>query len=82
MHEGCPCEPLCQLDLDKTCEIAAVNIRSGLLQLFRATDNDTEEEYFLVEMKDGYDLFDLGSCLMELQGLLHCRVDMVVAKSV
>ena len=39
--------------------------------------SETSDADFLVEMEDGYDLFDLGSCLMKLQDLLHCRVDMV-----
>ena len=43
----------------------------------RGDANDTSDADFLVEMEDGYDLFDLGSCLMELQDLLHCKVDMV-----
>jgi len=50
MHEGCPCEPLFQLDLDKTSEIAAVDIGSGLLQLFKTAGDSAEEEFFLIEV--------------------------------
>ena len=47
----------------------------------RGEANETSDADFLVEMKDGYDLFDLGSCLMELQDLLHCKVDMVTMEA-
>ena len=50
LHEGCPCEPLFQLDLDKSSEIAGVHVGSGLLQLFRAVDYSAGEEYFLREI--------------------------------
>jgi predicted nucleotidyltransferase len=43
----------------------------------RGDATETSDADFLVEMEEGYDLFDLGSCLMELQELLHCKVDMV-----
>jgi predicted nucleotidyltransferase len=32
---------------------------------------------FLVELEQGHDLFDLGELLMDLQDLLHCKVDIV-----
>lgn len=32
---------------------------------------------FLVELESGRSLFDLGGLLMDLQELLHCRVDVV-----
>ena len=47
----------------------------------RGEANETSDADFLVEMKDGYDLFDLGSCLMELQDLLNCKVDMVTMEA-
>jgi uncharacterized protein len=31
----------------------------------------------LVDLEEGYDLFDLGACLMDLQDLLHRKIDMV-----
>ena len=43
----------------------------------RGDANETSDADFLVEMEEGYDLFDLGSCLVALQDLLHCKVDMV-----
>lgn len=45
--------------------------------MLRGDANEASDADFLVEMEDGYDLFDLGSCLMELQDLLHCKVDLV-----
>ena len=33
----------------------------------RGDASETSDADFLVEMEDGYDLFDLGSCLMELK---------------
>ena len=47
----------------------------------RGEANEASDADFLVEMEDGYDLFDLGSCLMELQDLLHCKVDMVTTEA-
>lgn len=47
----------------------------------RGDANETSDADFLVEMEDGYDLFDLGSCLMKLQDLLHCKVDMVTREA-
>ena len=47
----------------------------------RGEANETSDADFLVEMEDGYDLFDLGSCLIELQNLLHCKVDMVTMEA-
>ncbi|MDH5752858.1 MAG: nucleotidyltransferase family protein [Deltaproteobacteria bacterium] len=37
-------------------------------------DSDVD---FLVELEEGRDLFDLGAMLMDLQDLLHCRVETV-----
>ena len=31
----------------------------------------------LVDLEEGYDLFDLGACLMDLQDLLHRKIDRV-----
>lgn len=47
----------------------------------RGDASETSDADFLVEMEEGYDLFDLGSCLMELQDLLHCKVDMVTKEA-
>ena len=47
----------------------------------RGDASETSDADFLVEMEDGYDLFDLGHCLMELQDLLHCKVDMVTREA-
>ena len=47
----------------------------------RGDANETSDADFLVEMEDGYDLFDLGSGLMELQDLLQCKVDMVTTEA-
>ncbi len=35
---------------------------------------------FLVDMEPGRSLLDLGGLLMDLQELLHCRVDIVTEK--
>jgi predicted nucleotidyltransferase len=35
---------------------------------------------FLVDLEAGRSLFDLGGLLMELQDLLHCKVDVVTEK--
>jgi len=45
--------------------------------MVRGDASESSDADFLVEMEDGYDLFDLGSCLMDLQDLLDCKVDMV-----
>jgi len=47
--------------------------------MVRGDASESSDVDFLVEMKEGYDLFNLGSCLMELQDLLHCKVDMVTS---
>ena len=47
----------------------------------RGDASETSDADFLVEMEEGYDLFDLGSCLMELQDLLQCKVDMVTMEA-
>jgi predicted nucleotidyltransferase len=36
---------------------------------------------FLVEMEPGRSLFDLGGLLVELEDLLHCKVDILTEKS-
>ena len=36
---------------------------------------------FLVDLEDGRDLFDLGELLMDLQDLLHRKVDLVTGTS-
>lgn len=38
------------------------------------TNSDVD---FLVELEPGRSLLDLGGLLMDLQGLLHCHVDVV-----
>ncbi|MBI3246260.1 MAG: nucleotidyltransferase family protein [Deltaproteobacteria bacterium] len=40
-------------------------------------DSDVD---FLVDMEAGRSLLDLGGLLMELQDLLHCKVDIVTEK--
>jgi predicted nucleotidyltransferase len=35
---------------------------------------------FLVDLEDGRSLLDLGGLLMDLQDLLHCKVDVVTEK--
>jgi len=42
-------------------------------------DRDSDID-FLVDMEPGRSLFDLGGLLMELQELLHCKVDVVTEK--
>jgi predicted nucleotidyltransferase len=42
-------------------------------------DNDSDID-FLVDMEPGRSLFDLGGLLMDLQDLLHCKVDIVTEK--
>lgn len=39
-------------------------------------DADSDVD-FLVELEPGRSLFDLGGLLMDLEGLLHCGVDVV-----
>ncbi len=43
------------------------------------TDKDSDID-FLVDMEPGRSLFDLGGLLMDLQELLHCKVDIVTEK--
>lgn len=68
---------------DNRAEILSLAARHGIksMKIFgsmaRGDAGEKSDADFLVEMEEGYDLFDLGSCLMELQGLLHCKVDMV-----
>ena len=72
---------------DNRTEILSLASQHGIksMKIFgsmaRGEANETSDADFLVEMKDGYDLFDLGSCLMELQDLLHCKVDMVTMEA-
>ena len=40
-------------------------------------DSDVD---FLVDMEEGRSLLDLGGLLMDLQDLLHCKVDVVTEK--
>lgn len=68
-------------------QILSVAARHGVksLKIFgsmaRGDASATSDADFLVEMEEGFDLFDLGSCLMELQDLLHCKVDMVTEEA-
>ena len=68
---------------DNRAQILSLASQHGIKSLMifgsmaRGDANETSDADFLVEMEEGYDLFDLGSCLMELQDLLHCKVDMV-----
>lgn len=43
----------------------------------RGDINDNSDVDFLVELEQGRDLFDLGELLIDLQTLLHRKVDLV-----
>lgn len=45
----------------------------------KEADKDSDID-FLVDMEPGRSLFDLGGLLMDLQELLHCKVDVVTEK--
>lgn len=68
---------------DNRAQILSLANRHGIksMKIFgsmaRGDVNESSDADFLVEMEEGYDLFDLGSCQIELQDLLHCKVDMV-----
>jgi predicted nucleotidyltransferase len=47
----------------------------------RGEANPDSDIDFLVEMEPGRSLFDLGGLLVELEDLLHCKVDVVTEKS-
>ena len=72
---------------DNRAQILSLASQHGIrsLKIFgsmaRGDANESSDADFLVEMEEGYDLFDLGSCLMELQDLLHCKVDMVTTEA-
>ena len=64
-------------------QILSISKKHGVssLKIFgsmsRGDAGEKSDADFLVEMEAGYDLFDLGSCLVELQDLLNCKVDLV-----
>lgn len=43
----------------------------------RGSSKSSSDADFLVDLEDGYDLFNLGACQMDLQDLLRRKVDMV-----
>jgi len=45
--------------------------------MVRDDASDSSDVDFLVEFEHGRDLFDLGELLMDLQALLHRKVDLV-----
>lgn len=45
--------------------------------IVRGDADDDSDVDFLVELEHGRSLLDLGGFLMDLQGLLHCDVDVV-----
>ena len=54
------------------------------IRVFGSVANGTADERsdvdFLVDMEEGRSLFDLGGLLMDLQNLLHRKVDVVTEK--
>ena len=46
----------------------------------KGTADKNSDVDFLVELEAGRSLFDLGGLLMDLQNLLHCKVDLVTEK--
>jgi len=46
----------------------------------RRTDDEASDIDFLVDIKPGTSLFDLGGLLSDLRSLLKCNVDIVTAK--
>ncbi len=46
----------------------------------RGEASDSSDIDFLVDMEPGRSLFDLGGLLMDLQDLLHCKVDIGTTK--
>jgi hypothetical protein len=47
----------------------------------RGDDTAESDIDFLVELEPGRSLFDVGGLLMELETLLHCKVDVITEKS-
>jgi len=45
----------------------------------KEADKDSDID-FLVDMEPGRSLFDIGGLLIDLQELLHCKVDVVTEK--
>ena len=46
----------------------------------RGDENPSSDVDFLVTLEPGRSAFDLGGLLMDLEDLLHCRVDLVTEK--
>lgn len=67
-------------------EILALAAKHGAsnVQVFGSIANGTADKNsdvdFLVELEAGRSLFDLGGLLMDLQNLLHRKVDVVTEK--
>jgi len=70
---------------DKRTQILSLAQKYGArnVRIFGSVANGTADEGsdidFLVDLEDGRTLFDLGGLLMDLQELLHCKVDVVTA---
>jgi len=79
----CPHPPILSLHRPAILRIArkhgARNIRIFGSVARNEADRDSDID-FLVDMEPGRSLFDLGGLLMDLQELLHCRVDVVTEK--
>lgn len=60
-------------------QYGAYNVRIFGSVAREEADADSDVD-FLVEMKPGRSLFDLGGLLMDLQDLLDCKVDIVTEK--
>jgi len=62
------------LDLARKHGIHNVRIFGSMAKGSATLSSDVD---LLVDLDEGYDLFDLGACLMDLQDLLHRKIDMV-----
>ena len=62
------------LDLARKHGIHNVRIFGSMAKGSATLSSDVD---LLVDLDEGYDLFDLGACLMDLQDLLHRKIDRV-----
>ena len=62
------------LDLARKHGIHNVRIFGSMAKGSATLSSDVD---LLVDLDEGYDLFDLGACLMDLQDLLHRKIDIV-----
>jgi hypothetical protein len=62
------------LELAKQHGVKSIAIFGSMVRDDASDSNDVD---FLVELEQGRDLFDLGELLMDLQALLHRKVDLV-----